>query len=112
MKTYFLCRNEDVSNTSGTGRIAEAVEFDDGTLVVRWISGMNATGVSSTTVFNSLADMLKVHGHQGRTVLEVDLDRDRVNRLERSFRRAIEMLRANGIEIPEELDPGAVKQKR
>jgi hypothetical protein len=111
MKTYYLCRNEDVSLTSGTGRIAEAAEFDDGTVAVRWISEMNATGVSSTTIFNCLADMLKVHGHQGRTVLELDLDGDRVKQLEeRATRaeerllRARELLRKHGIGVPADLD--------
>jgi hypothetical protein len=74
MKIYRLCRKEDVSGTSGTGNIAEVAEFDDGSVVVRWIASMNAAGVASTTVFNSLADLLKVHGHEGRTYVETVFD--------------------------------------
>jgi uncharacterized protein with GYD domain len=106
MKTYYLCRNEDVSSTSGTGRIAEVAEFDDGAVVVRWIGDMNATGVTSTTVFHSLADMLKVHGHQGRTVLEKDLDHDRLRALEERLREtdqrlqeALSLLQSHGVEF-------------
>jgi hypothetical protein len=76
MKTYYLCRREDVSHTSGTGHVAQVAEFDDGAVVVRWLASKNATGVASTTIFNSLEDLLKVHGHEGRTVAEPVLDGD------------------------------------
>jgi hypothetical protein len=82
MKAYFLCRREDVSGTSGTGHVAQVAEFDDGTVVVRWIASMNAVGVASTTVFNSTDDLLKVHGHQGKTGLHLLLDGGRVEELE------------------------------
>ena len=100
MKTFYLCRNEDVSLTSGTGRVAEAVEFDDGAIAVRWIGNMNASGVSSTTLFNSIEDMMKVHGHQGRTVLEPDLDHERFEWLETRLQKAMDLLRAHGIPAP------------
>ena len=74
MKLYYLCRKEDVSQTSGTGQVAEVAEFDDGTVAVRWPASMNATGVASTTIFNSLEDLLRVHGHEGRTVAELVVD--------------------------------------
>jgi uncharacterized protein with GYD domain len=106
MTTYYLCRNEDISLTSGTGRIAEVAEFDDGAVVVRWIGAMNATGVTSTTVFYSLADMLKVHGHQGRTLLETDLDHNRFSELEKRLQeteqrlqQAAALLHSHGIEF-------------
>jgi hypothetical protein len=64
MRLYHLCRKEDISGTSGTGHVAELAEFDDGTVVVRWMRDRNAAGVASTTVFNSLADLLKVLRHE------------------------------------------------
>jgi len=82
MKAYFLCRREDVSGTSGTGHVAQVAEFDDGTAVVRWIASMNAVGVASTTVFNSVDDLLKVHGHDGKTGLHLLFDSGRVEELE------------------------------
>jgi hypothetical protein len=70
MKTYYLCRSEDVSGKSGTGRVAQVAEFDDGAAVLHWSANTNSCGVSSTEVFASIEDLLKVHGHEGRTILE------------------------------------------
>jgi hypothetical protein len=87
MRAYFLCRHEDVSGTSGTGRVAQVAEFDDGTAVVRWIASLNTVGVASTTVFQSIEDLLKVHGHEGRTGLDLLLDSGRVAELEAEVER-------------------------
>jgi hypothetical protein len=70
VRAYYLRRNEDLSGMSGTGRVAEVAVFDDGTAVIRWIDRMNSTRVSSTAIFDSVDDLLKIHGHGGRTVLE------------------------------------------
>jgi hypothetical protein len=43
---------------------------------------MNAVGVASTTVFNSVDDLLRVHGHQGRTGVHLVLDGGRVEEWE------------------------------
>lgn len=94
MRMYYLCRREDVSGTSGTGHIAELAEFDDRTVVVRWIGSMNATGVASTTVFNSMDDLLKVHGHEGRTHVDLVLDSERVEELKSTVDRLRQQLRA------------------
>jgi hypothetical protein len=110
MKAFYLCRHEDVSNTSGTGRVAEVVQFADGSVAVRWVAAMNATRVASTTVFNSLEDLLRVHGHEGKTILEPVLDdegvrkiEDRVKRLEQSLGAALALLDGHGIAVPEEI---------
>lgn len=84
MRLYHLCRKEDISGTSGTGRVAEVAEFDDGSVVVRWMRDRNAAGVASTTVFNSLADLLTVHGHEGRTDVELVVDTAQTDQLERT----------------------------
>ena len=70
MKTYYLRRHEDVSGNSGCGRVAQVAEFDDGTAVLHWNRGANISGVASTEVFASASDLLKVHGHNGRSLLE------------------------------------------
>ena len=70
MKTYYLRRHDDVSGTSGCGRVAQVAEFDDGAAVLHWNRGANSSGVSSTEVFASVFDLLRVHGHDGRSVLE------------------------------------------
>jgi hypothetical protein len=110
MRFYFLCRKEDVSHTSGTGHVAEVAEFDDGAVAVRWLGSRNACGVASTSTFNSLDDVLKVHGHEGRTVAEPIIDGDRIRQLEsrvgdleRRLSSAIALLKKNHILIPEDL---------
>lgn len=70
MKTYYLRRLEDVSGSSGCGRVAQVAEFDDGAAVLHWNRGANSSGVASTEVFASIEDLLRVHGHNGRSRLE------------------------------------------
>jgi len=70
MRMYYLRRHEDVSGNSGCGRVAQVAEFDDGTAVLHWNRGANASGVASTEVFSSISDLLRIHGHNGRSVLE------------------------------------------
>ncbi|GEM_PF-2782769 len=110
MKFYFLCRKEDVSHTSGTGHVAEIAEFDDGAVVVRWLASSNATGVASTSIFSSLDDLLRVHGHEGRTVAEPAVDGERILQLERKCRQmeqslaeAVALLERHGIPVPDPL---------
>lgn len=62
MRTFELHRDQDVSGVSGTGRVAEGVEFSDGTTVLRWL-----TRTGSVAVYLNAVDMEKVHGHDGRT---------------------------------------------
>lgn len=53
---------EDESGVSGTGIIAEGVEFTDGTVILRWV-----TGTKTTTIYDTIQDCEKIHGHQGKT---------------------------------------------
>lgn len=71
MKIFQLVRNEDETGNSGTGPVAEVVEFEDGKAVVKWRAQTNALGVGSVVVYDSLQDLVKVHGHGGKTVLEL-----------------------------------------
>lgn len=70
MRIFYLRRNADVSGNSGCGRVAQVAEFDDGTTVLHWNLGANRSGVASTEVFGSVSDLLRVHGHNGLSVLE------------------------------------------
>lgn len=63
MRAFRLHRDTDVSGVSGTGVVAEGVEFSDGTAVVRWIVGDHR----STVVWPSLAAVEAIHGHGGAT---------------------------------------------
>lgn len=69
MRLYYLQRNVDETGNSGIGRIAEVVEFSDGWCALHWSAKTNALGVSSTIIYQSLADVVEVHGHGGLTVL-------------------------------------------
>lgn len=59
---FVLCRDTDVTGVSGTGVVAEGVQFGDGTVVIRW-RGENA----STVIWESLAHAMAIHGHDGKT---------------------------------------------
>lgn len=64
MRRFHLSRREDTSGVSGSGLVAEGVEFSDQTTVLRWLSS-----TPSTVIYARLDDMMKVHGHDGRTVV-------------------------------------------
>lgn len=61
-RAFVLQRDIDLTGVSGTGTVADGVEFADGTVVIRW-RGEHA----STVVWSDLADALLVHGHAGAT---------------------------------------------
>lgn len=68
MSGYFrLVRDVDVSGVSGTGVVAHGAEFPGGRVVLNWIV---PNTVNSLGVFDSLADMLAIHGHRGSTHIE------------------------------------------
>lgn len=75
MKRYLLKRLVDESGNSGTGYVAEAVVFNDGTCVVHWDRRTNRAGVSSTVVYRWLEDAVRVHGHDGKTEFQGIEDR-------------------------------------
>jgi hypothetical protein len=64
MKRFFLDRLEDETGVSGSGLVAEGVEFWDGTVAMRW-----RTGTSSTAVYENIGDVETIHGHNGKTVV-------------------------------------------
>lgn len=69
-RRFKLVRVEDESGVSGTGDVAFGVEFSDGCCVIRW-----ATKFRSTAVYNSIMEIEKIHGHDGKTVV-VWLDKE------------------------------------
>jgi hypothetical protein len=69
MRRFQLQRHEDASGVSGTGVVAQGVEFDDGSCAMRWL-----TETASTALYASAEDVVTIHGHEGRTRL-VWLDR-------------------------------------
>lgn len=65
MRRFELVRIEDESGISGTGVVAQGIEFDDGYCAMRWL-----TATTSTAIYNTADDLLKIHGHGGKTVME------------------------------------------
>lgn len=63
-RVFSLVRHEDVSGVSGTGIVAQGVQFRDGQIALQWC----CPGLpSSMSIWPSLEDMLTIHGHRGRT---------------------------------------------
>lgn len=73
MRRFYLQRDEDVSGVSGTGIVAQGVEFNDtlidpeaksgsGKVVINWF-GVHR----SVVIWDSIEDALVIHGHDGRT---------------------------------------------
>lgn len=65
MRRFILRRTEDVNGVSGTGVVVEGVQFGDGACAIRW-----ASAYPSTTHHDSIENVIAVHGHEGRTVVE------------------------------------------
>lgn len=62
MKQFHLVRMEDESGVSGTGIVGEGVVFSNGKVALTWLSGIN-----SVLIYDSVSDLDKIHGHQGKT---------------------------------------------
>ena len=65
MRRFVLNRSEDATGTSGTGVVAEGVQFSNGQVVIHWISQLEAINVYANTMV-----LEKLHGHGGRTTVE------------------------------------------
>jgi hypothetical protein len=63
MRRFQLQRDVDVTGVSGTGVVAEGVEFTNGQVVVQWLSAW------STTVMHErgIDSVLHIHSHDGKT---------------------------------------------
>ena len=64
VKTFHTVRTVDVSGISGTGVVAYGAQFPDGTVVLRW-----NTDISSTAFYDSIEDLIAIHGHGGNTTV-------------------------------------------
>jgi len=62
VRRFMLVRSEDISGVSGTGDVAEGVVFHTGKVVIAW-----TRQPSSIDIYDSVDDLLAIHGHGGRT---------------------------------------------
>jgi hypothetical protein len=65
MRLFQLHRNEDESGVSGTGIVAEGVEFTDGKCALSWL-----TDKSSKGFYDCIQHIEDIHGHNGKTIIK------------------------------------------
>ena len=65
MRRFELHRDADITGVSGTGVVAEGVEFSDGRVAMRWRPTEH--GLCSTVFWDSMEGVTVVHGHDGAT---------------------------------------------
>lgn len=66
MRIFILDRIEDESGVSGTGVVAEGVQFVGGKCVICWLVKPHSIGI-----YNSLAEVEQVHDHGGKTKIKM-----------------------------------------
>jgi hypothetical protein len=64
-RRFRLIRHQDVSGVSGTGPVAEGVQFTDGAVALRWYGDY-----PTTTVWDGIDSVIAIHGHGGATEVE------------------------------------------
>jgi hypothetical protein len=64
-RCFRLIRHHDVSGVSGTGAVAEGVQFTDGAVALRWYGDYPTTTVSDTIDW-----VIAIHGHEGATEIQ------------------------------------------
>jgi hypothetical protein len=90
MKRFIIQRTVDVTGISGTGNVAEVVEFSDGSVAVHWMGAH-----PSTTMHLSMENVEFVHCHGGNSVI-VWQDNDSQN--DESYCHANEDVRVVGLD--------------
>ena len=63
MRRFKLIRHEDPTGISGTGTVAEGIQFSDGRVVIRWIVGDHR----SIVAWDDIRSVEAIHGHDGKT---------------------------------------------
>lgn len=63
-RLFVLRRIEDDSGISGTGDVAEGIEFSNGKCVICWV-----TQYRSIAVYDSIRELVAIHGHNGKTIV-------------------------------------------
>lgn len=66
-RTFKLVRDEDETGISGTGTVAEGVEFSNGMCAMCWLTAMH-----SVAVYPNVRQLEAIHGHNGRARVVFD----------------------------------------
>lgn len=64
MNVFHLLRIKDESGVSGTGIVAEGVQFSTGKCVLAWV-----TEFRSIAIYDSIKELEAIHGHNGNTII-------------------------------------------
>lgn len=67
MRIFYLERTEDETGISGTGRVVEGIIWTSGKVSMQWL--VKPYGRND---YDSLQDMIDVHGHSGKTVIKFE----------------------------------------
>lgn len=70
MRTFKLRRLDDESGVSGIGIVAEGVEFTHGDVALSWLTDHRSWGF-----YPNVKELMNIHGHHGKTVIEWDDER-------------------------------------
>lgn len=62
-RRFHLHRHNDETGVSGTGTVAEGIQFQDGCVSMRWC----VRPAHSTTHYTTIDDVILIHGHNGKT---------------------------------------------
>lgn len=65
MRRFFLNRMEDETGISGTGIVAEGIEFSTGHCALTWLTPM-----ACVAFYDNIKNVETVHGHGGKTKVE------------------------------------------
>lgn len=63
-RRFVLRRDDDETGISGTGVVAEGVEFSTGWCAMSWM-----TAAHSVAVYPNIKELERIHGHNGRAVI-------------------------------------------
>ena len=69
MTKFWLNRLEDESGVSGTGKVAEGIIFSNGKVAMSWL-----TEYTSVAIYDDLQTLQRIHGHNGKTIIQYDMD--------------------------------------
>jgi hypothetical protein len=64
-RSFLLIRDVDETGVSGTGIVAEGLQFPTGRVVIEWLVTPFAIGI-----YSSMIELIQVHGHEGKTHVE------------------------------------------
>lgn len=62
IRKFWLDREIDDTGVSGTGYVAEGVQFSNGKCALTWL-----TEVASVSIYDRIGDVSAIHSHHGHT---------------------------------------------